>query len=192
MLPRIEQALERTVPNVYVASALAADLLEASPEEAPRRAADLGGRVAQAYRALANMSAKKELVISISSAERDDPVVLTPARAKEVAAELTEAEKPRVFAVTVVGTLSVADAEQKTFGLRIDTTRARPRALKGKRVLRGTYTSESEEQIIAEGLWGKMVRADIRVEQDALISTSTVRPAIYTLIEVRPLGGAVG
>lgn len=35
-----------------------------------------------------------------------------------------------------------------------------------------------------QGLWGNRVRARIRVEQDALVSTSTIRPPTFTLVHV--------
>jgi hypothetical protein len=81
--------------------------------------------------------------------------------------------------------LSIADATQKMFGLQLDPKARKPQALRGKRVIRGSYTPEVEARIIERGLWGRRVRADIEVERDPLISTSTIRPPAYRLLDVR-------
>jgi hypothetical protein len=92
--------------------------------------------------------------------------------------------------VTAIGTLSLADQEQHRFGLRLDPDVAKPQALKGKRVVRGTYLPKVEAEIRDKSLWGKEVRASILVVRDALISTSNIRPPSYTLVDVEPRRGA--
>jgi hypothetical protein len=84
----------------------------------------------------------------------------------------------------VYGVLQVADAIQHGFALRLDPRRERDPLLRGKRIIRGTYTPRAGDMIRDLGLWGKRVRARIEVERDALVSTSTIRPASYTLLEV--------
>lgn len=185
---RLEEAVERSIPDVYMASKLAANLLSATPKEAPALAIRHGSGVAQAYRTLANAAVRNEFTIAIHVPGEDKPTQLTPEKAKRVAEELKHVAEPEEFVVIAFGVLSIADATQKTFGLRLDARRRRPDVLRGKQIVRGTYTEEVEQQIIEDGLWGKAVRAKIRVERDAVVSSSTIRPPVFELMAVERSG----
>ena len=103
-----------------------------------------------------------------------------------MAEELKASTEPRETTITAFGTLSIANQELHGFGLRLDRDATRDPLLKGKRVVNGTYLPEVEAKIRDENLWGSEVRATLLVVRDALISTSTVRPATYTLVDVEP------
>jgi hypothetical protein len=106
-----------------------------------------------------------------------------------VAEALREVTEPRRFTVTVYGTLQIADAIQHGFGLRLDPKGDRPPELRGRRVIRGTYTPRAGDLIRDRGLWGKSVRAQLRIERDALVSTSAIRPPVFTLLDVEERAG---
>jgi hypothetical protein len=179
-----KHALEEAVTDIQVATALAADLLEASPVEAPVRAVTLGTNVAQAYKSLAATVVRGRLSVTLEAPERDEPVQLTARKAERVAEALKEVTQPEKFKEVVFGTLSLADAMQKTFGLIFDPGSLRSETFKGKRVIRGSFTPKVEDVIRDKGLWGKRVRATIEVERDALVSTSRIRPPEYRLLDV--------
>jgi hypothetical protein len=111
---------------------------------------------------------------------------LSPAKATRVAEELKASTEPRETTITAFGTLSIANQELHGFGLRLDRDAKRDPLLRGKRVVNGTYLPEVETKIRDENLWGSEVRATLRVIRDALISTSTVRPATFILLDVEP------
>ncbi len=179
----IRLTLAEAVTDMVVASELAADLLSATSTEAPEAAVNLGSDVAEAYRTLANAVSKAGLTFTIEPPERN-PGELTPAKALRVAEQLKAASEPREATIIAFGTLSIANQEQHGFGLKLDPDAKRPAHLKGKRVVHGVYLPPVETRIRDEGLWGREVRATLRVVRDALVSTSTIRPALYTLIDV--------
>jgi hypothetical protein len=181
----IEAALRSSVPDVDVAAALAADLLSAPIDETPLRAAEFGTNAAQAVRSLALSLARDKISVTIVSRDRDERVRLTPARAEQVADVLREVQEPRRFNVTAIGALSMADAIHRQFALVLDPG-DKPDVFKGKRVVRGRYAPAIGDRIRDQGFWGKRVAATIQVERDALISTSKVRPPVFTLVGVEP------
>jgi hypothetical protein len=181
----IRLTLGEAVTDLVVASELAADLLSAPSTEAPETAVSLGSDVAEAYRTLANAVSKAQLTFIIEPPE-NDPGELTPAKAIRVAEQLKAASEPLEVSVVAFGILSIANQEQRGFGLKLDLEVRRHALLKGKRVVHGTYIPPVEAKIRDEGLWGREVRATLRVVRDALVSTSTIRPPSYTLIDVEP------
>jgi hypothetical protein len=172
------------VTDLQVATVLAADLFEVPASDAPVRAVNLGTAVAQKYRSLATALASGGLTVVLDAPNREDPATLSPNKAERVADALKEVTQPRTFTEVVIGTLSIADATQKMFGLALDPGRRKPPSLRGKRLVRGRYTPAVEELMRDRGLWGRRVRATLEVKQDALISTSTIRPPEYRLIDV--------
>jgi len=180
----VKRTLERALTNIQLSTALAADLIETSALEAPEHAVRLGTAVAQTYKSLASTVAREHLTLALEAPERDEPVRLSPNKAERVADALRQVTEPTTFIEVVVGTLSIADATQKTFGLAFDPAARKPEAFRNRRLLRGSYTPEVEEKIIERGLWGRRVRATIEVERDRLVSTSTIRPPEYRLLDV--------
>ena len=181
----IALTLGEAVTDVLVASELAAELLSVSSTDAPEAAVGFGNDVAEAYRTLANAVSKAELTFTIQPPQHD-PGELTPAKAVRVADALRAASEPLEQTIVAFGVLSIANQEQHGFGLKLDTDATRHRLLKGKRVVHGTYLPPVEARIRDEGLWGTEVRATLLVVRDALVSTSTIRPPSYTLIDVEP------
>jgi hypothetical protein len=181
----IESALRGALTDVVVAAELAADLLSVSSTDAPEVAGSFGGQVAGAYKTLANAvsQAQVTLIIEAPSHERTQ---LTPTKAARVAEALRTSTEARELTIKAFGTLSLANQEQHGFGLRLDRDAARHEVLKGKRVVNGIYLPEVETKIRDHGLWGREVRATLRVVRDELISTSAIRPPTFTLIDVEP------
>lgn len=175
----------RSVSDALVAAHMASDLLIASVETTPQMAVDFGTQVAESYRTLANTVARSELTLTIY-APAHKAARLTPAKAMLVADALRESTQPREVTITAFGTLSIADQEQHGFGLRLDPKAKRDPILKGKRIVHGVYRPEIEAKIRDDGLWGRPVKARLLVVRDALVSTSAIRPASYTLISVDP------
>ena len=105
--PTVRRLLEASVPDVEVASALAADLLSVSAEEAPAAAVRFGSEVAQAYKTLANTVAKNELTIELTPPGGGDPVRLGAQKAAMVNDALRDVTEPRRYEITVYGTLSI-------------------------------------------------------------------------------------
>lgn len=178
------QLYQSAVPRVHIAAALAADLIESSALEAPVHAVELGSGVAQAYKSFANAVAKNDVEVEVDSAVGEDPVRLTPDKARSVIETLRTVRKPQEFELIVFGVLSLADSIHHEFGLRLDARARREHPfLRGKQIIRGSVTPSVEDAIRDRGIWGKGVRATIRVRRDAVISTSTVRPATYSLVD---------
>ncbi len=177
-------ALGNALTDMVVAAELASTLITARSQDAPEVAVSLGGEVAGAYKTLANAIVREGVTLKVETLDQE-PAELTPTRAKRVVEELAASTEPRELDVVAFGTLSLADKELRGFGLRLDPEPRRDPVLRGKRVVHGTYLPAVEEKIIADGLWGHEVRATLRVVRDALISTSTVRPATFTLIDVQ-------
>lgn len=180
----LHQAMQAALPNIQVATALAADLLDASAGEAPQRSVELGTGVAQSYKTLAHTIAREKVTLSVEAPDREEPAQLSPRKAEQVAEALKTVTEPTKVLEVVLGTLTIADAEQKMFGLVFDRGAARPEIFRGKRLIRGSYTPQVGDLMRDEGLWGKRVRATIEVTRDALLSTSTIRPPSYRLIDV--------
>jgi hypothetical protein len=181
----INLALRGALTDMVVATEMASELVSAASTDAPEVAVSYGSDVAGAYKTLANAVAKAQVTLTIQGPDRE-PTELTPAKASRVAEELRESTEPRELTITAFGTLSLANQEQHGFGLRLDPDATRHPVLKSKRMVQGTYLSEVEAEIRDQGLWGREVRATLRVVRDALISTSAVRPATYTLVDVEP------
>jgi hypothetical protein len=173
------------VSETLVAAHLASDLLTTSVHQTPQRAVNHGAQVAESYRTLANAVARSEVTLTIL-APAHEAAQLTPRKATLVADALRESTQPKEITITAFGTLSIADQEQSGFGLRLDSKAERDPLLKGKRVVHGVYLPEVETKIRDEGLWGRPVKAKLLVVRDALVSTSAIRPASYTLISVEP------
>jgi hypothetical protein len=178
-------ALQGALTDLVVAAELASELVSAPSEQAPEIAVGFGSSVAGAYKTLANAVAQAEVTLTIE-APAHEPTELTPAKALRVSEELKASTEPRATTITAIGTLSIANQELHGFGLRLDRDATRDPLLKGKRVVNGTYLPEVEAKIRDENLWGSEVRATLIVVRDALISTSTVRPATFTLTDVEP------
>jgi hypothetical protein len=171
------------VPRVHVAAALAADLIESSATEAPVHAVELGSGVAQAYKSFANAVAKNNVEVEVDPAGSES-ARLTPEKARRVVDTLRTVSTPQEFELVVFGILSLADAIHHEFGLRLDAQARREHPfLRGKQVIRGSVTPLVEDAIRDRGIWGKRVRATVRVRRDAVISTATVRPASYSLVD---------
>ena len=180
-----ENAMRAGVTNLQVAAAAAARLIAAPASAAPKEAVAYGVEVAEAYRGLARAVSRSNLELEIES-PGEESVNLDAEKATRVVEELRLASEPTSETITVFGVLSQADQEVRGFGLRLAPDAARPSELKGKRLLKGTYRPDAGVAIRDQGLWGKEVRARVFVERDALISTSTIRPATYTLMSVEP------
>jgi hypothetical protein len=178
-------ALRGAITDLVVAAELASDLVSVPSTEAPEVAVAFGSSVAGAYKTLANAVAQTGVTLTIE-APAHEPTELTPGKAIRVAEELKASTEPREATITAFGTLSIANQELHGFGLRLDRDATRDPLLKGKRVVNGTYLPEVEAKIRDENLWGSEVRATLLVVRDALISTSTVRPPIFTLLDVEP------
>ncbi len=185
----INRALRGAVTDILVASQLASDLVAVPSTEAPEVAVGFGTDVASAYKTLANAVAHADVTLTIK-APAHEPIELTPAKASRVVEELRASTEPRETKITAFGTLSIANQEQHGFGLRLDRDATRHALLKGKRVVNGVYLPEVEAKIRDGNLWGAQVRATLLVVRDALISTSTVRPPEFTLIDVEPRNSA--
>jgi hypothetical protein len=181
----INLALRGALTDMVVAAELASELVSVPSDEAPAVAVAFGGDVAGAYKTLANAVVQAQVTLTIEAPARE-PTKLTPAKATRVAEELRASNEPLELTITAFGTLALANQEQRGFGLRLDRDATRHAILKGKRVINGTYLPEVEAEIRDQGLWGREVRATLRVVRDALISTSAVRPATFTLIAVEP------
>jgi hypothetical protein len=125
-----------------------------------------------------------EVTLDIDDPEAEGFVHLTPSKAATVAEELKSVTDPRRHLVTVIGVISLADAIHKEFALDLDTTTRKPPMLRGKRRVRGGYTPKVESKIRELGLWGRRVRARIEIERDPLLSTSTIRPPRFRLLDV--------
>ncbi len=179
----ISRALREALTDVVVAAEMASELVSVPSARAPEVAVSYGSGVAEAYRTLANAVVKADVTVTIEALDRE-PAQLTPSKASRVAEELREATQPTEHTITAFGTLALANKEQHGFGLRLDPDARRDPVLKGKQVVHGTYRPEVEEEIIERNLWGREVRATLLVVRDALVSTSTIRPPTYTLIEV--------
>lgn len=181
----IKLTFGEAITDVVVASGLAAELLSVSSARSPEAAVSFGSEVAEAYQTLARAVSKAQLTFTIEPPAHE-PAELTPAKAIRVAEELRAASEPREVRIAAFGTLSIANQEQHGFGLKLDTDARRHALLKGKRVVHGTYLPPVEARIRDEGLWGREVRATLSIVRDALVSTSTIRPPSYTLIDVEP------
>jgi hypothetical protein len=181
----IELALHGALTDMVVAAELASTLISTPSQQAPEVAVAFGGEVAGAYRTLAKAVARERVTLVVEAPTREK-ATLTPSRAERVDEELGASTEPLELEITAFGTLSVANKELHGFGLRLDPDATRHAMLRGKRVVNGTYLPALEAKIRDEGLWGREVRAKLKVVRDALISTSTVRPATYTLIDVEP------
>jgi hypothetical protein len=177
----IDATLEEAVPDLLLAVALAADLFEAPASGAPEAAVRLGTDVTQAYKSLAIAIARSGLTLTAPDPDADREIRLTPVRAEAIGEALRTVTEPVSQLVTAFGTLSIADATQDGFGLRLDLDMPRPALLRRRRLIRGTYDPAAGRAIRDDGLWGKEVKATILVEQDALVSTSTIRPPHFTL-----------
>jgi hypothetical protein len=180
----IKEILKSALTNVQVATALAADLFETTAGEAPEHAVRLGTAVAQTYKSLANTIVREKVTVAMDAPERAEPAQLSPNKAERVVDALRAVTAPTKVIEIVVGTLSIADATQKTFGLAFDPGARKPEIFRKRRLIRGPYTPEVEEKIIERGLWGRRVRATIEVERDTLVSTSTIRPPAFRLLDV--------
>jgi hypothetical protein len=180
----LETSVQRAVTDVQAAAAAIAQLIAAPASAAPEEAVAYGTSVAEAYKSFATAVARSKVEVEV-----DDPgeasVSLDVEKAERVVEELRAASEATTEMVTVFGLLSQADAEVHGFGLRLAASARRPEELKGKRMVRGTYRPDVGTAIRDNGLWGTEVLADILVERDALISTSTIRPPKYTLVGVR-------
>lgn len=185
----VDAAVRRSVPNLHLAAATAAELLSVPSSEAPEAAAEYGSAVAETYRTLASAVAKAELTLILDDPASGETVKLTPTKAGAVVEELRASTEPKERVVTAFGILSAADQDQHGFGLRLDADRRKDPLLRGKRTVRGAYAPEVEASIRDNGLWGKYVRAQILVVRDAVVSTSTIRPATYTLVGVEAADG---
>ncbi|HEY4811768.1 MAG TPA: hypothetical protein VIH71_11995 [Solirubrobacteraceae bacterium] len=181
-------ALRGALTDLVVAAEFASELVAVPSTEAPEVAVGLGSNVAGAYKTLANAVAQTGVTLTIE-APAHEPTELTPAKAIRVAEELNASTEPRETTITAFGTLSIANQELHGFGLRLDSNATRDPLLKGRRVVNGTYLPEVEAKIRDENLWGSEVRASLLVVRDALISTSTVRPPTFTLLDVEPRYG---
>lgn len=181
---QMKLALGDALTDMVIAAELASTLIATRSKDAPEVAVSLGGDVAGAYKTLANAIAREGVTLKVET-PTDEEAELTPKRARRVVEELAASSEPRELDVVAFGTLSLADKELRGFGLRLDPDARRDPVLRNKRVVHGTYRRDMEQKIIAEGLWGHEVRATLRVVRDALISTSTVRPATFTLIDVQ-------
>jgi hypothetical protein len=180
----MQRTLEDALTNIQVATALAADLIDATAREAPEHAVRLGTSVAQSYKTLANTVARERLTLYVEAPEREEDARLSPNKAERVAEALREVTETTRFIEVVVGTLSIADATQKTFGLAFERGARKPEIFRNRRLIRGSYTPEVEDLIIERGLWGRRVRATIEVERDRVVSTSTIRPPEFRLLDV--------
>jgi hypothetical protein len=185
----VEAALIQAVTDVQVGLTLAADLLEVPPQEAPREAVSLGADVAVAYKSLATGSAANKVSVVVPRLDRPESVVLTPAKASLVKEALREIEEPEEMLVDAYGVLSMADALLHEFALRLDPRGDRPAELRNKRIVRGTYEARVGDAIRDRGLWDRSVRARIRIETDAIVSTSAIRPPTFTLVDVEERPG---
>ncbi len=182
----LDDLFEKAVPDLVVAMTLAAELLETPSPRAPEIAVGFGSEVAETYKTLANAVGKSRLTISVETPNRDTPATLTPERAVRVAEELRVSTEPVEQVITAFGVLTIANQEAHGFGLRLDREARKHRLIKNKQVIHGTYLPEIEDAIREQGLWGTEVRARLRIVRDALVSTSTVRPPVYTLVGVAP------
>lgn len=176
---------EDAVPTLQVAAALAAELIALNSTQAAETAANLGSEVAQSYRSLANVLSKRQLTLKADDPRGSEPAVIGPTKAKRISEALRDVTEPKVSTVSAFGSLSIADATQQGFGLRLDPTLPKPPELRRKSLVRGLYTPEAGEKIRDDGLWGKDVVATLEVTRDAVISSSTIRPPKYTLVDVR-------
>jgi hypothetical protein len=181
-----ELLFEDTVPTVEAAVVIAADLIAQSADDAPAEAVQYGAEVARTYKAFASSVARNELTVAFDVPDRERPVTLGAEKAGRVNDALRDMRKPRTYEIEVFGTLSIADAIQHGFGLRLERRGQQPRVIRGRRLIRGPFTPQVEDSIRKQGLWGNRVRARIRVEEDAIVSTSTVRPPTFTLVHVEP------
>ena len=102
---------------------------------------------------------------------------------------LREVQEPRVFDIVAVGVLAMADSLHRQFALTLDASAGRPEVLKRKRIVRGDYPAAIGDVIREGGWWGNRVSATIRVRRDGVISSSTVRPPTFTLVNVGPPPG---
>lgn len=176
----------QVLPDLAVASFMAIELMQTPATHIVERAVELGTGVTLAYRSFANVVARDEDNIELVAPNELERAELTSDRAERVAVALKAAGEAIPLTVVAMGVLSIADATQRGFGLRLDSEAARHPALRGRRLIRGHYTSDAGEKIREMGLWGKEVRATLRVIMDPHFSTSTIRPPVYTLVDVDP------
>jgi hypothetical protein len=181
----MDGALQGALTDLVVAAELASQLVAVPSTRAPEVAVGFGSGVAGAYKTLANAVAQTGVTLTLE-APAHAPTELTPEKAIRVAEELKASTEPRETTITAFGTLSIANQELHGFGLRLDREAKRDPLLKGRRVINGTYLPEVETKIRDDNLWGSEVRATLLVVRDALISTSTVRPATFVLLDVEP------
>lgn len=182
----IEKLLRAAVPDIDVALALTADLIEAPVDEAPLRVAEFGQQAADTYRSLVDTLSKAGLSLELPVATiiNDEPQIRTArisyGRATHVAQVLREPSETASQLIHVRGVLSLADARKKLFRLDLDVGVPRPEAVKGKRSILGMYSPSIEDSI----LWNTHVLASIEIVRDIVFSTPRTRPPKYELVAV--------
>jgi len=161
------------------------DLMQAQDEELLDLAREVGPRAAKAYRQLLKaIGDSDDAEVSWQSPGRP-PVAVTSVGAARAFRVLDREGESESDEFTVLGHLSMADAELNKFKLKLFKGAPRPPQLKGKRVVHGHYDNPVGQLVKEQGLWDSDVEAEIYIERERAETVATPRDPKFILLSVK-------
>ncbi|HEY6731915.1 MAG TPA: hypothetical protein VI039_12945 [Solirubrobacterales bacterium] len=168
------------------------DLMEAEGDELVELARSVGPRATRAYRQLLKAIGESDkATVSWAAADRE-PATVSSTQAARAFRALDREGESESDEFTVLGHLSMADADVNRFKLKLFKGAPRPPQLKRKRVVHGTYEDPVGVLLTEHGLWNKDVEAEIHVERERAETVATPRDPTFVLVSVREAAAPVG
>jgi hypothetical protein len=140
-------------------------LASAEPEDLLPLAVDVGEEGIRAYKHLLDLVASDDVEVDWYDPDVEE-ATLTSERAYRDHQILDREGEEEEITLKVNGVLSMADADNNVFGLKLPVGMERPPALKGKKKLLGRYDDPIGFKLKQENLWNSHVRATIRITRE--------------------------
>ncbi len=162
------------------------ELMQAHDDELVELAREVGPKGAEAYRKLLKaVGDSEDAKVSWASPGRA-PVVVTSIGAAKAFQTLAREGERLSEEITVVGDLSMADADLNRFKLKLFKNGPKPPQLKRKRVVIGDFDDPVGESVKEQGLWNSPVEAQVRIERERAEDVATPRDPKFILLSVKP------
>jgi hypothetical protein len=162
-----------------------ADLMQAHDDELLELARGVGPDGAAAYRRLLKVIGDSEDAKVSWASHGRAPVVVTTVGAARAFRTLSREGESESEDFTVIGHLSMADDHSNRFELRLFKGAPRPRQVKGKQVIRGTFEDRVGDLVKEKGLWSSDVEAEIHIERERAETVAAPRDPKFVLVSVR-------
>jgi hypothetical protein len=175
---------EDSSPAIEAAQTIT-DLMQAHGEDLLQLAREIGPDGTIAYRSLLKAIGDANDAEVTWEAPGREAVTVTSIQAANAHRTLGQEGENESDEFKVVGHLSMADDDLNHFKLKLFKGAPKPRQLKGKQVVRGSFDDAVGDAVREKGLWGENVEALVRIERERADTVATPRDPKFTLLSVQ-------